>query len=291
MNNNPFEPVTTEPGDGNPPLTDNAADDFTANSNAGPDLGNLDDTPKAPLSIDGISPSYNDMSADNDTTPKILKIDETGDSKILDTTPTDILTDDHAADFLNDTLPDDSVTPSDNSEPIVPIAKNEEPAVESAPVAVTAPPPTDVKPAKPAKHVTISLLTIIFFVLAIIGIAGAVWFFIQNNKNANALADSKAKVQQLEDELSTSATAENTTSGQYEGLNDKIEDLTDKNSEGQKTLDETKKKNDELTKQVTDLTTQNAKLTKEAADISTLKTGVDKMLSEWDKSACKPLTP
>jgi hypothetical protein len=268
MNNNPFEPVGTEPADGNPPLTDDAADDFTADGSTDVNSNDVDTAPKAPLSIDGISPNYG--SGDDDST-KVLKIDEDGDSQVENATSSnDVLTDDHAGDFLNDTLPSspdsDSVAPSDDDSKSLGDQ-------ESAPI-----PPADVKPAKPVKTVKISLLTIIFLILAIAGIAGTVWFYLQNNKNADALADSEAKVHQLNDQLSTSSTTENTTAGQYDGLNDKIEDLTGKNSESQKTIDDYKKKNDELTKQVTDLTTKNADLTKQANNISSLTTRLDKVL-------------
>jgi methyl-accepting chemotaxis protein len=275
MNNNPFEPVTTDPAI-DPPQTDGAADNFTADVNSpevNPDAG----APKAPLSIDGISPNYGDTP--NDGSAKTLKIDEDGESSVVDSTASDdVLTNDHDGDFLNaatadadqasGAAPDDTSALTPDPEPI-------------------ATPPTETKP---AKRVTISLLTIIFFILAIAGIAGAVWFYMQNSKNADALADSKAKVQQLEDELSTSATAENTTSGQYDGLSDKIEDLTGKNTESQKTIDDYKKKIDDQTKQITDLTTQNTDLTKKVQNISDLTTKLDTMLKKLDTLLDAPTT-
>jgi predicted RNase H-like nuclease (RuvC/YqgF family) len=125
-------------------------------------------------------------------------------------------------------------------------------------------------------------LTIILLILVIAGIAGAVWFYLQNSKNADALVNAEAKVQQLEDDLSASANSENTTAGQYDGLNDKIEDLSGQNAENLKTIEDYKKNNDELTKKVTDLTAQNTELSKKASEISTLTTRVDTMLNKLD---------
>jgi uncharacterized protein YoxC len=262
MNNNPFEPVTTDPNDGNPPLTDGAADDFTADSG-----GDSNNTARAPLSIDGINSNY-----DTDAATTILKIDENGDSTVGSAASSnDILTDDHAGDFLNDSLPAEE---SESSSATLG-SDSPEPVKDEVPTPADTTPSTDTKPTKTVK---ISLLTIILLILAIAGIAGAVWFYMQNNKNADALADSEAKVQRLQDELSATATSENTTAGQYDGLNDKIK-------EGEATVEsltkdkaDLTKKNEELTKKVTDLTTQNTELQKQATNISSLTTRLDKVL-------------
>ena len=255
MNNNPFEPVTTDPAV-DPPQTDNAADDFTADSGDNVDVNVTsggEEATKAPLSIDGISPSYGDD-------VKVMKIDEDGNSTVESATASDdILTNDTDGDFLNTSLPDEPSTAPINDETPT----------------LAAVPPTN---AKPTKTVRISLLTIILFILAIAGIAGAVWFYLQNSKNADALADSQAKVQQLEDQLKTKSNSEDTTAGQYDGLNDKIGDLSSENSKNLKTIEEYKKKNDELTKQVADLTAKNTELNKQATNISSLITRIDKLL-------------
>ncbi|MCL2451919.1 hypothetical protein FWD20_03585 [Candidatus Saccharibacteria bacterium] len=263
MNNNPFEPVTTVPSDGNPPMTDNAADNFAADSGAGSvdiDVGGTDS--RTALSIDGISPSY-----DDDGASKTLKIDESGNSTIESAaSSSDILTDDHSGDFLNDTLPG-------ATDPVAPIGVSPEPAKA-----------TDSKPAKPpkAKTVKISLLTVILFVLAAAGIAGAVWFYIQNDQNADALAESQAKVQRLEDELSASSVNDSTTAGQYDGLNDKIKEGDNTIESLTKEKADLTKKNEELNKKVTELTTQNTELNKKVTDVSNLTTRVDTMLKKLE---------
>jgi hypothetical protein len=273
MNNNPFEPVTTEPSDGNPPLTDNAADNFSAdNNNLDADSASITTRPAA-LSIDGISPSY-----DDDNSTKVLKIDEDGNSTVKDATSSnDILNDDHAGDFLGETLADESNETNSPSIETADPPKTDTPEVETPTPA--APPPAKIKPAKPTKTIKISLLTIIFLILALLGIGGTVWFYLQNNKNIDALESAKTEVQQLKDDLATTSSSENTTAGQYDGLNTKIEDLSGQNEEIQKTIDDYKKKNEDLTKQVADLTTERDNYKKQADNISGLTTKLDTLLS------------
>jgi|GEM_PF-1880164 len=283
MNNNPFEPVTTDPSI-DPPQTDNAADDFTAGDsvdNVDTGINNFDGAAKAPLSIDGISPNYDNIEKIDNVTLIGSKPDDNPSS-----TAGAILTDDHAGDFLGDFNVDDAPQPENPTE-----SAQDLPALTPAPATPgKKEKKAKVKKEKPVKepkdpstkHVTISLLTIIFFVLAIAGIAGTIWFYLQNSKNADALADETAKVQQLEDELANNSTSENTVAGQYDGLNDKIEDLSGQNEESLKTVEEYKKQVDDLTKKNTDLTTQLAEQTKKAADISTLTTRVDTMLKKFE---------
>lgn len=293
MNNNPFEPVTAEPSVGLP-LADDAADDFTAGDNTksansfdsptsdfDSPTNNFDSPAKTPLSIDGISPNY-----DYDNTEKASDVTLVGsrlDDNRSTTAGDDILTDDHAGDFLNG-LGTDEVT-NDSPKPEI----TAEPAKDDLPVPAPTVPDKPEKPVKnkaekPVKHITISLLTIIFFVLAIAGIAGAVWFFMQNNKNVDALNEANGQVQELKDELSAYGTTESTSGGQYDGLTEKIESLAKTNEENLKTIDEQKKKVDELTKNNADLTTQLAEQTKKAADISGIVTKLDTVLSNCHTS-------
>lgn len=106
------------------------------------------------------------------------------------------------------------------------------------------------------KQLTISVLTIVFFVLFLGATATAVYFGIQNNKNSNELSDAQAKLQQLTDENNSSTTSSNKSSTQFDALQDKIADLTTQNEEKQKTIDENKTTIDNLNKQVTDLNTK-----------------------------------
>ena len=106
------------------------------------------------------------------------------------------------------------------------------------------------------KQLTISVLTIVFFVLFLGATATAVYFGIQNNKNSNELSDAQAKLQQLTDENNSSTTSSNKSSTQFDALQDKIADLTTQNEEKQKTIDENKTTIDNLNKQVNDLNTK-----------------------------------
>ena len=106
------------------------------------------------------------------------------------------------------------------------------------------------------KQLTISVLTIVFFVLFLGATATAVYFGIQNNKNSNELSDAQAKLQQLTDENNSSTTSSNKSSTQFDALQDKIADLTTQNEEKQKTIDENKTTIDNLNKQVSDLNTK-----------------------------------
>lgn len=115
------------------------------------------------------------------------------------------------------------------------------------------------------KQLTVSVLTIIFFILFAGATATAVYFGIQNNKNANALGDAQAELQQLKDQNADSSNSANKESTQFDALQDRIKDLTEQNDAKQKTIDENKTTIDNLNKQVTDLNQQvtaaNNKLT------------------------------
>ena len=106
------------------------------------------------------------------------------------------------------------------------------------------------------KQMTVSVLTIVFFVLFLGATATAVYFGIQNNKNSNELSDAQAKLQQLTDENNSSTTSSNKSSTQFDALQDKIAELTTQNEEKQKTIDENKTTIDNLNKQVSDLNTK-----------------------------------
>mgnify|MGYP002516265513 CR=1 FL=1 len=110
------------------------------------------------------------------------------------------------------------------------------------------------------KQVTISLLTIVFGVLFIISTIAAVYFYMQNNKSQNDLADAKAKVSQLSDTASNDSAESDKATTNYDALQNRIQDLskqvTDKDktiSDKQKTIDDQNGKITTLNKQVTDL--------------------------------------
>ncbi|MCL2174011.1 hypothetical protein FWH58_01805 [Candidatus Saccharibacteria bacterium] len=261
MNSNPFDPVIADPAT-DPPQTDDAADDFTADDDK---EGGPDETTKAPLSIDGISPQQSTDAAEDNVFTSNSPIDDSimPVKAASAAAASDALTGNGPGDFLSSMTTENPAEPIASDPPTPPILA----PVESAP---------------PVKHVTISLLTIIFFILALVGAVGTIYFYLQNNKNADALADANAKIQQLEDELSTNATAENTTAGQYNGLNNKIENLSGQNEENLKTIDEYKKKVEDQAKQITDLTAKNTELNKKVTEINELMTKIDQMLNRLD---------
>lgn len=107
------------------------------------------------------------------------------------------------------------------------------------------------------KQVTISLLTIIFFLLFLASTGVAVWFGYDNNKKSTALADAQAKLAQSKDYLSDKTNTSTKTSTQFDALQAKIADLTKKNDEAKQQLDEKQKNIDDQNKKIADLTKQN----------------------------------
>lgn len=108
------------------------------------------------------------------------------------------------------------------------------------------------------KQVTISLLTIIFFLLFLASTGVAVWFGYDNNKKSTALADARAKLAQSKDYLSDKTNTSTKTSTQFDALQAKIADLTKKNDEAKQQLDEKQKNIDDQNKKIADLTKQNS---------------------------------
>ena len=107
------------------------------------------------------------------------------------------------------------------------------------------------------KQVTISLLTIIFFLLFLASTGVAVWFGYDNNKKSTALADAQAKLAQSKDYLSDKTNTNTKTSTQFDALQAKIADLTKQNGEAKQQLDEKQKNIDDQNKKIADLTKQN----------------------------------
>lgn len=135
---------------------------------------------------------------------------------------------------------------------------------------------------KPAKQFTISILTIILFIVTLAGVGCAIYFAWQNNKNANDLADAKAKVQELTEKQEQNGVNSETTTAQFDALQEKITKLTNDNDEKQKTLDENKKTIDEQKKKIDETEKNNTDLTKKVQNISDLTTRTDKMLKKLE---------
>lgn len=131
-------------------------------------------------------------------------------------------------------------------------------------------------PNVPQKQVTISLLTIIFCVLFVIATAAAIYFFTENNKNKDALADAQAKVNQLTAQDNDTATAANKSTTNLDALQTKIQDLTKQNDDKQKQIDDKQKSIDDQNKKITDLN-------KQVSDLQN-KVNSDKTVSDNMKS-------
>ena len=106
------------------------------------------------------------------------------------------------------------------------------------------------------KQLTISVLTIIFFLLFVVATCLAVYFYMQNNKNSDELSKTKASLQQLQDETNNSSNSSNKATTQFDALQDRIAELTTQNDEKQKTIDENNKTIDDLKNKNTELTNQ-----------------------------------
>lgn len=139
------------------------------------------------------------------------------------------------------------------------------------------------------KQLTVSVLTIIFFILFAGATAAAVYFGIQNNKNSNALGDAQAELQQLKDQNADSSNSANKESTQFDALQDRIKDLTEQNDAKQKTIDENKTTIDNLNKQVSDLNQQvtaaNNKLTSDTTVSDKMQSLITTMCASPDFAA------
>lgn len=294
MNSNPFEPVAPEPAELKP--TDNEADIFMDNND---DFSNS--TPKLArpsVMLDGISPnpeSLQDNSSEdgftgNSTSPTtsatidgILsqndKIDIAMNNSSNDISSPDLLNDsiNSENDFLNN-KDEQSVTaavPIGSSEDKKAAKKAEKQAKQSN---------------KPPRQFTISIASIILFLLAAGGIGGTIYFYMQNSDNASKLKDSQAQVEELKNNGADVSTSETKTSAQFDALQEKIASLTKQVAERQKTIDENKTKIEDLTKKNADLTKENTSLSTKASDIGTMTTRIDSMLGKMEDGTLKCTT-
>ena len=139
-----------------------------------------------------------------------------------------------------------------------------------------------IKGDKPTRQFTISIASIILFLLAVGGIGGTIYFYMQNSSNSDKVKTYQARVAELENNGASTSDSENKTSSQFDALQDKITELTKQNEAKQKTADENKTTIDDLTKKNNDLTKTNEELTKKVQNISDLTTRLDKMLSRME---------
>lgn len=276
MNNNPFEPVAPEPAELTP--TDNSADNFSADSDnfGGESISVNTKAPRTGIAIDGINPKldsdFNSQSIGNDSIHATLNnaVKSPVSSPVVTVqTPDsndDLLTDDIDKNSLLENVNDDASR--DKTDAKLSSSIEELDQVDKVP------------DNKPTKKFTISVATIVFFILTLAGIGGTVYFYMQNNDTSNKLADAKAQVDKLNANSSSSTTSNNKSNSQYDALQNKITDLTSQNADKQKTLDDNKKTIDQLNAKNADLTKSNDDLTKKVQNISDLTTKVDTMVNK-----------
>ena len=137
--------------------------------------------------------------------------------------------------------------------------------------------PANLKPPK-THHFSISILTLLFFVLTIAGAAGTFYFQSENSKNSNELKDALAKITELETNGRDNSIITDTSGGQFDALQEKIATLNKKDDENTKTIEDQKKQIEELTKKNETLTTEKSDLQKKADDITKLVDKLDNVL-------------
>lgn len=195
---------------------------------------------------------------------------------------------------LSDTPKGDGASDNDSMSPIGASLAAAAAAADSQTGDVSITPTKDAGKVKAAKagqpkQLTVSVLTIIFFILFAGATATAIYFGIQNNKNVNALGDAQAELQQLKDQNADSSNSANKESTQFDALQDRIKELTEQNDAKQKTIDENKTTIDNLNKQVSDLNQQvtaaNNKLTSDTSVSDKMQSLITTMCASPDFAA------
>lgn len=146
---------------------------------------------------------------------------------------------------------------------------------------------------KQTKQVTISALTIIFFVLFVISTACAIYFGIQNHGNSNKLSDAQAQIEELTAKSSENASSTNKQNNNFDALQDKITTLTKDNGDKQKTIDQLNKDKTDLNNKVNTLNGQVTSLqnkvnsdTQTSTDVKSLVTTLCTKDDFKSSSAC-----
>jgi len=262
-NSNPFQPALAQPVDDSVLKTDDAADNFTDDASAPADNAK---PPRPAVSLDGISPPSDSSNGDksNDSDSSSDSKPDSGDGPTFGDDPLDGIS-----------ISPDAIPSEDSGSPLSQIAALTDDDSTTPPAGGKPP-----KGQKQPKQFTISILTIIFFILTLAGAAGTGYFWWQNSENADARADAEAKVAQLTDQTVDTSTSENKATGQFDALQDRVADLTKQNEDKQKKLDDNKKTIDDLNKKVTDVTNQNTDLSKKVQNISDLTTKLDTVLNK-----------
>ncbi len=266
-NSNPFQPALAQPADDSALQTDPNPENFAG----GPSPIDNVKPPRPTVSLDGISrpdePSEDQPVSDSPNTDAAEPAPDTNnaDNPQFGGDPLDSVS------IEPEAAAPETPTSSDPLSQIAALADDD----KTTPPAGTKPP----KGQKQPKQFTISILTIIFFVLTLAGIGGTIYFYMQNQKNSDARADAEAKVAQMTDQSVDSSTSENKTSTQFDALQDKVADLTTQNENKQKTLDENKKTIEDLNKKITEKDAQITEQNKKLTNIDTLTNNVTNMVT------------
>ncbi|MCL1877161.1 hypothetical protein FWF74_03975 [Candidatus Saccharibacteria bacterium] len=179
-----------------------------------------------------------------------------------------------------DTIPVDAGMPNIETSPPPPSVSQFDNLMNQASSA-PAPAPQPVK----TRHFSISILTLLFFILTLAGGGGTVYFFQQNNDTLDKLGKAEAKIRELEGKQKDNDYSVDKDSSQYDTLQSKIATLTKKDDENTKTIEDQKKQIEELTKKNETLTTEKVELQKKAEDISKLTDKLENVLKN-----CKVVT-
>jgi hypothetical protein len=301
-NDNPFQPVLAEPVDDSVLATDPQPDNFMGDApmpSAKP--------PRPGASIDGISPAGSSVTfKPADAAPKgdsghldpLAGFDLGGENK--SGTDNDTPDSNHSDETLSDNSSIDTALDSLSQETAAaaaPVdkkaaklaekeakraAKEAKKAEKAKPVEKPAPVEEEPVPVKekssapveekPPKQLTISLLTIIFFVLTLAGAGGTFYFYSQNSKNSNELATVKADLAALRAQNTDNNISNDISSGNFDSLQTTV-------ANQQKTIDDQKSQIDTLTKDKTDLTAQVTDLNTKVNGINTVTTQVNGLLT------------
>lgn len=288
--NSPFRPALRKPADDSVLAGDPAADNFLAGSD---NLGGR-------VTIDSVSP-INQVDTPATTEPEPMATINNIDTTSQPTQPSDDIFE--ALSQQADTPAEPTITAESEKKPAksskklhmpkfgkhktqdtnatksaisvaADVADNATPAL-TAPVVETGKKTTT----KPTKQVTISALTIIFFVLFIASTACAVYFGIQNSSNANKLSDAQAQVDELTAKSSENANSTTKQNNNFDALQDKITTLTKESSDKQKTIDQLNKDKTDLNNKVNTLNGQVTTLQNKVNSDSQTSTDVKSLIT------------
>ena len=295
MNNNPFQPANPVP----PVMTPMDNDDFAQISDLPQskkdkkrDKKNkkgrfAPNQPQAPVMMDGVSPVKHNNIATDSPDPIIdpNMIQETLDDPNY-SADGNITVQDHiesSSDEVN-VHESDNVDvmeqPVDGDQPDT--VQSDNPVVDQiAAIAEDSNSSTtpDPKGPKSQKTLSISILTLIFFVLTLAGAGGSVYFFLQNRQNSSDLTDAQATISELRNDVADNAIVGDREGDQFTALQDRIVELIESNEEKQSTIEANEERIYELTARNATLTEERNRFQQQAANISDLTNRVTELVN------------